>query len=127
MNELVQRPVRAAEHINTLVFHRGRIATGNSIIQDSTPRDQIRVKCDGALCIENEAAGVNVNRRCLVIRGISDYADSHSDDRWKYYAAGSAAVFAKELLCKVQPGTVKIWLQLLKVSCHGCEKAFGSF
>jgi nucleoside phosphorylase len=54
-----------------------------------------------------EAAGVEVNRRCLVVRGISDYADSHKSDLWKSYAAGKAAAFARELLCKVKPDSVK--------------------
>lgn len=55
-----------------------------------------------------EAAGVDVNRQCLVIRGISDYADSHKNDLWKSYAAGMAAAFTRELLCRVQPQAVEI-------------------
>lgn len=35
---------------------------------------------------------------CLVIRGISDYSDSHKNDRWQPYAAATAAAYAKELL-----------------------------
>jgi nucleoside phosphorylase len=89
------------------VFHRGRIATGNAVIQDGKLRDEIRTRCDGALCVEMEAAGVDANRRCLVIRGISDYADSHKSDMWRSYAAGNAAAFTRELLCRVQPGVVK--------------------
>ncbi|KAF2494969.1 hypothetical protein BU16DRAFT_590237 [Lophium mytilinum] len=106
-SQLVQRPQRTEEDMNELVFHRGRIATGNSVIQDGELRDQIRARCDGALCVEMEAAGVDVNRKCLVIRGISDYADSHKNDRWKFYAAGNAAAFTRELLCRIQPGVVK--------------------
>lgn len=105
--ELVQRPQRTEEDMNKLVFHRGRIATGNAVIQDATLRDKIGVACDGAFCVEMEAAGVDVNRRCLIVRGISDYADSHKNDLWQAYAAGNAAAFARELLCKVPPGTVK--------------------
>jgi nucleoside phosphorylase len=90
-----------------LVFHQGRIATGNAVIQDGEERDRIGRQCDGALCVEMEAAGVGVNRPCLVIRGISDYADSHKDDVWKSYAAGNAAAFARELLCKITPATVE--------------------
>ena len=106
-SELVQRPQRSKEEQQTLVFHRGRIVTGNAVIQDGKLRDEIRARCDGALCVEMEAAGVDVNRRCLVIRGISDYADSHKSDMWRSYAAGNAAAFTRELLCRVQPGTVK--------------------
>jgi hypothetical protein len=35
---------------------------------------------------------------CLVIRGISDYADSHKNDTWRPYAASTAAAYAKELI-----------------------------
>lgn len=106
-SELVQRPQRTKEGQQTLVFHQGRIATGNSVIQDGERRDEISVRCDGALCVEMEAAGVDANRRCLIVRGISDYADSHKSDMWRSYAAGNAAAFTRELLCRVQPDTVK--------------------
>ena len=106
-SELVPRPLRTEDDRNKFVFHQGRVATGNAVIQDGELRDQIGVRCGGALCVEMEAAGVDVNRRCLVIRGISDYADSHKSDLWRSHAAGNAAAFARALLCRVQPGTVK--------------------
>ncbi|KAF1950658.1 purine and uridine phosphorylase [Byssothecium circinans] len=106
-NELVPRPLRTEDDKNKFVFHQGRIATGNAVIQDGELRDQIGARCGGALCVEMEAAGVDANRRCLVIRGISDYADSHKSDVWRPYAAGKAAAFARELLCRIPPGTVK--------------------
>jgi nucleoside phosphorylase len=107
LNELVQRPQRSEEERQMLVFHRGRIATGNAVIRDAKLRDEIGARCDGALCVEMEAAGVDVNRKCLVIRGISDYTDSHKSDMWRSYAAGNAAAFTRELLCRVAPGVVK--------------------
>lgn len=105
--ELVQRTRRTEDVKNKLVFHCGRIATGNTVIQDGNLRDQIGLRCDGALCVEMEAAGVDVNRRCLVIRGISSYADSHKNDAWNSYAAGNAAAFTRELLYIIQPALVK--------------------
>jgi len=105
-NQVVQRPPRSTKDHNRLTFHRGRIATGNSVIKDGELRDKIGAKCDGALCVEMEAAGVDANRKCLVIRGISDYADSHKNDLWKLYAAGTAAVFTRALLYKIQPNVV---------------------
>jgi hypothetical protein len=50
-----------------------------------------------------EAAGLMTEYECLVIRGISDYGDSHKNDTWHYYAAATAAAFAKELLYSVGP------------------------
>jgi nucleoside phosphorylase len=41
--------------------------------------------------------------RCLVIRGICDYADSHKNKIWQPYAAATAAAYAKELLLVI-PG-----------------------
>ncbi|KAL9095203.1 MAG: hypothetical protein Q9165_002459 [Trypethelium subeluteriae] len=43
-------------------------------------------------------AGLMNDFPCLVIRGISDYADSHKNDHWHSYAAAAAAAYAKELL-----------------------------
>jgi nucleoside phosphorylase len=105
-SKLVQRPQRTEEDKHALVFHQGRIATGNAVIQDAELRDNIRARCGEALCVEMEAAGVDANRRCLIVRGISDYADSHKSDMWRSHAAGNAAAFTRELLCRIQPATV---------------------
>ncbi|KAB2568862.1 hypothetical protein DBV05_g12461 [Lasiodiplodia theobromae] len=105
--QLIRRPPRTVEQRATLVFHQGRIATGNSVIRDGELRDRISARCGRVLCVEMEAAGVDVNGRCLVIRGISDYADSHKNDLWKHRAAGNAAAFARELLCTIQAGAVR--------------------
>ncbi|KAH0371128.1 pfs domain-containing protein, partial [Aureobasidium melanogenum] len=60
----------------------------------------------GVLCFEMEAAGLMNNFPCLVIRGISDYSDSHKNDGWQRYAAATAAAFAKELLNHLAPTNV---------------------
>lgn len=101
--ELVQRAPRDDEERDTFVFHLGRIVTSNSIFQNGELHDQISSRYDGALCVESEAAGADSSRRYLVIRGISDYVDSHRNDLWRSYAAGKAAAFARELLRRVQP------------------------
>ncbi|CAI6333723.1 unnamed protein product [Periconia digitata] len=106
-SQLVQRPQRTEQEARGMVFHQGRVATGNSVIRDGKLRDDIGIRCDGALCVEMEAAGVDVNRRCLVIRGISDYADSHKSDLWQSHAAGNAAAFTRELLCRLQTTAVQ--------------------
>src|SRR6516162_10043780 len=43
------------------------------------------------------------NFRCIVIRGISDYSDSHKNDDWQPYAAAAAAGLAKEILSYIDP------------------------
>lgn len=47
------------------------------------------------LCFEIEAAGIATEFSCIVIRGISDYADSHKNDAWHRYAAAAAAACAR--------------------------------
>ncbi|KAL5867624.1 hypothetical protein ACKVWM_011595 [Pyricularia oryzae] len=118
VEQLVQRPQRTEEQAAGFIFHQGRIATGNAVVKDGERRDQIRDQCNGALCIEMEAAGVDAGRPCLVIRGISDYADSHKDDIWRSYAAGNAAVFARELLGKIPPKSLRNLIIEAKPKSH---------
>ncbi|KAH8700411.1 ankyrin repeat-containing domain protein [Talaromyces proteolyticus] len=75
-------------------FYYGTIASGNKVIKDAKVRDMF----PDCLCFETEAAGLMNDFPCLVIRGISDYCDSHKNDKWKRYAAATAAAYAKELL-----------------------------
>lgn len=84
-------------------FHQGTIISGNATIQNAQVRDSLASKYYNAICIETEAAGVIDDTHCLVIRGISDYADGHKLPRWEYYAAATAAAFARELLNAIQP------------------------
>ncbi|KAL2859099.1 purine and uridine phosphorylase [Aspergillus pseudodeflectus] len=79
------------------VIHYGTIGSSDAVIKDGLLRDKIRDDL-GICCIETEAAGLMESFPCLVIRGISDYADSHKNDRWQPYAAAAAAAYAKVLL-----------------------------
>jgi nucleoside phosphorylase len=90
-------------------IHHGTIASGNRVIKSAHQRDNIVEKLGGnILCFEMEAAGLMNNFPCLVIRGISDYCDSHKHDAWQRYAAGNAAAFTRELLLLIPPeDTVK--------------------
>jgi nucleoside phosphorylase len=91
---LVQRPARED---STPRIHYGNIASGNEVIKHGITRDNI-AKDLGVICFEMEAAGLMDNFRCLVIRGICDYADSHKNKIWQPYAAATAAAFARALL-----------------------------
>jgi len=82
------------------VFY-GTIASGTDVIEDVTKRDKL-IKEHGVLCCEMQATGLmNSSFPCLVIRGISDYADSHKNDKWQDYAAAMASQYAKEFLEKI--------------------------
>jgi nucleoside phosphorylase len=83
------------------VIHYGTIASANQLMRNSKKRDLCNNDYDGRiLCFEMEAAGLMNSTPCLVIRGISDYADSHKreDHAWHGYAAAAAAAFAKEFI-----------------------------
>ncbi|KAI4744090.1 purine and uridine phosphorylase [Aureobasidium sp. EXF-12298] len=79
--------------------HYGAIASGDQVVKDAILAEKIQ-KRHNIMCFEMEAAGLDAFP-CLVIRGISDYADTHKNDDWHAYAAGTAAAYAKELLSVV--------------------------
>ncbi|KAL4919595.1 nucleoside phosphorylase domain-containing protein [Aspergillus aurantiobrunneus] len=81
-------------------IHYGTIASGNTVIRDAIVRDKL-AKGKDVLCFEMEAAGLMNHFPCLVIRGISDYSDSHKNKQWQGYAALTAALYAKDLLSRI--------------------------
>lgn len=86
--------------------HHGTIASGNRVIKDAAVRDKLNAELGGVLCFEMAAAGLMNSFPCLVIRGISDYADTHKNHQWQAYAAGTAAAYAKELLSVIPAADV---------------------
>jgi nucleoside phosphorylase len=91
----VPRPPRTG---STVAIHYGTIASGNQVMKDAITRDRLSFELGGVLCFEMEAAGLMNNMPCLVIRGISDYSDSHKNSSWQPYAAAIAAACAKDIL-----------------------------
>jgi nucleoside phosphorylase len=96
-DERVDREPRATKAPQ---IHYGLIASGNQVMKDAQTRDFIARETD-ILCFEMEAAGLMDQLSCLVIRGISDYCDSHKNKQWQGYAALAAAAYAKDLLAAV--------------------------
>lgn len=90
-------------------IHYGLIASGDQVIRSASIAEKLNGRVGGnILCFEMEAAGIATGYSCIAIRGVSDYADSHKNDAWQYYAAAAAAGCAKELLSYVdlpQPST----------------------
>lgn len=101
---LVDRPPRKT---TDLIFHQGTILSGNSVMKNAQLRDVLAQEFYGAICFEMEAAGVMDDKHCLVIRGISDYSDSHKTNPWQRYAAAAAAAFAREFLYTIEPRIVQ--------------------
>lgn len=79
-----------------ITVHRGTIAAGELVLKDGMKRDMLGQEY-GVLCFEMEAAGALSDFPCLVIRGISDYCDSHKNDQWHGFAAAAAAAYARQL------------------------------
>ena len=89
-----------------VTVHYGTIASGNQVMKDAAERDRVSGELGGVLCFEMEAAGLMNSFPCLVIRGISDYADTHKNYQWQAHAAGTAAAYAKELLSVIPAAEV---------------------
>ncbi|KNG79980.1 kinesin light chain [Aspergillus nomiae NRRL 13137] len=101
------RTIQRNERADSIpMIYYGAIASGNQVMRDGVERDKISSEFGGVLCFEMEAAGLMNTFPCLVIRGICDYADSHKNKRWQPYAAGTAAAYAKELLCVIPAADV---------------------
>lgn len=97
---------REPRNNDQLKVHYGVIASGNEEIQDPSLRDKFAEAHPDVLCIEQLASGAVFQYPCLVVCGISDYADSHSDAmiaKWSRYAALRAAAYVKVLLGPVTP------------------------
>ena len=91
----IERPMDD-KNASFVVVHRGTIASGELVIKDAKKRDDL-AREHRVLCFEMEAAGALTDFPCIVIRGISDYCDSHKNDVWHGYAAAVAAAYARQL------------------------------
>jgi nucleoside phosphorylase len=89
-----------------VTVHYGTIASGNQVMKEAAKRNRISAELGGVLCFEMEAAGLMNSFPCLVIRGISDYADTHKNCKWQAHGAGTAAAYAKELLSVIPAAEV---------------------
>ncbi|VUC37457.1 unnamed protein product [Clonostachys rosea] len=106
-SRLVERPLRTGLE-NEPVIHYGTIASGNQVMRDASLRDKLASEQD-VLCFEMEAAGIMNELPTLVIRGISDYADTHKNDVWQRYASLSAAAYARKLLNRLPPPVTTLY------------------
>ncbi|EPS39476.1 hypothetical protein H072_6745 [Dactylellina haptotyla CBS 200.50] len=110
-----QREIQRGQRVYEYPYiHYGVIASGNQVIKDGIMRDRI-ASIHNAICFEMEAAGLMNNFPCSVIRGISDYADSHKNKDWQGYAALAAAAYAKEVLLEIPPGLLEQRINSLKL------------
>ena len=111
-SQVIDRQIRES---NDPRIHYGIIASGNQVIKDGLTRSK-HSKDLGVLCFEMEAAGLMNHFKCLVIRGICDYADSHKNKEWQWYAAVTAAAYAKELLLVIPAHKVQTEGRIIQVA-----------
>ncbi|OAQ61385.1 ankyrin repeat-containing protein [Purpureocillium lilacinum] len=88
---------RQPREVQDPIVHYGLIASSCHLTRHGATRDKFAHK-HGMLCFETGAAGLRDAAQYLIIRGISDYADSHRSELWHAYAATAAAAYAKEVL-----------------------------
>ncbi|KFA80741.1 hypothetical protein S40288_10363, partial [Stachybotrys chartarum IBT 40288] len=77
--------------------HFGLIASSNTVMKSGAHRDAIAAD-EHVAAFEMEGVGVWDILPCLVIKGACDYADSHKNKKWQYYAAATAAACMKAFL-----------------------------
>ncbi|KAL5042737.1 hypothetical protein BDW71DRAFT_134617 [Aspergillus fruticulosus] len=93
-NQIIHHREPAEANISV---HIGTVASGNMVMKSGQHRDTIAGKM-GVIGFEMEGAGVWDRVPCLIIKGVSDYADSHKSKSWQAYAAAAGASAAKALL-----------------------------
>ncbi|KAL7904195.1 nucleoside phosphorylase domain-containing protein [Trichoderma velutinum] len=98
--DLMPRPERTKNR-NSPIIHYGAIASGDQLIINAVIRDEVAEQ-KGVLCFEKEAAGIVNNYPCLVVRGISNYSDTHKNKKWEGYAGMVASAYAKNLLHEIR-------------------------
>ncbi|WDK21587.1 hypothetical protein CGRA01v4_12877 [Colletotrichum graminicola] len=105
VSNMVSRRERGKDEHNPAI-HYGTIASANQPMKDARTRDRLSRE-RGVLCFETEAAGLMNHFPCLVVRGICDYSDSHTNKKWQGFAAMAAAAYAKDLLRLIHPSNLQ--------------------
>ncbi|KAM3480893.1 hypothetical protein MY8738_004744 [Beauveria namnaoensis] len=107
-DNLVERSSRVGKE--NPVVHHGLIASSDRTMNDALIRDKLALE-KKLLCFENEATALMSIFPSFVIKGIGDYADTHTHskdlDCWKGYAAAAASAYAKDFLFVLSPERVK--------------------
>ena len=78
-------------------IHFGCVATGDSVMRTAQQRDE-QSELHNIIAFEMEAAGAWGDGSCIIIKGVSDYADSHRTDSFRLCAALAAASCTKAVL-----------------------------
>ncbi|PTB59821.1 hypothetical protein M431DRAFT_76304, partial [Trichoderma harzianum CBS 226.95] len=85
------------EEFQTPSIFIGRVGSSNRVVKSGKHRDEIAKHYD-VLAFETEAAGVWDELPCIIVKGVSNYADGHGNKHWQDFAAATAACVAKALV-----------------------------
>lgn len=75
----------------------GRFGSSDTRLRSGEHRD-LTAKHYGVLAFEMEGAGVWDELPCIIVKGVCNYADSHTNNHWQNFAAATAASVAKSLV-----------------------------
>ncbi|KAK6504725.1 hypothetical protein TWF481_006664 [Arthrobotrys musiformis] len=88
---------REDENAHRPSIHIGLVGSGDTVIKSGKRRDEL-AKSKKIIAFEMEGAGIAALIQCIVVKGVSDYADSHKNKNWQDFAAATAASALKAML-----------------------------
>lgn len=83
--------------IHQPAVHLGSIASGDATIKSAADRDTLS-RMTGVIAFEMEGAGIWDEVPCIIVKGVCDYADGHTNEVWQNFAAATAASASKAIL-----------------------------
>lgn len=95
-NRQLEREGRNSEAQAPSIFI-GRFGSSDRVLKSGEDRDQI-AKRYRILAFEMEGAGAWDEVPCIIVKGFSNYADSHKNISWQDFAAATAASVTKGLV-----------------------------
>ena len=94
-----RRRLEESSAMPELLVHFGVVASGDAVMKSGYHRDEIVANTgEKIIAFEMEGAGVWDTLPTLVIKGVSDYADSHKRDDWQKFASARAAACMKAII-----------------------------
>ncbi|GIJ97963.1 hypothetical protein Aspvir_000071 [Aspergillus viridinutans] len=88
---------RSGEKTVKPALHIGMVASGHAVMRSGEHRDRI-AEAEEVIAFETIGGGVWDTLPCVIINGVSHYADGHNNGVWQNYAAAIAASGAKAFL-----------------------------
>ncbi|KAI1025081.1 hypothetical protein LB504_009749 [Fusarium proliferatum] len=83
--------------IQVPTVHFGPMASGDTVMVSAEHRDRIAA-AENIIAFEMEGAGVWQELPCIIVKGVSDFADCDKTKEWQDYAAAMAAATSKAIL-----------------------------